>query len=81
MTEMTGRINTQERECFKEHYDNLEFMEMRCIDIVHTCDGELHIYKCDNCGEIDIWIADEGIWIRDYEYRCEEFVELIGEYE
>lgn len=81
MTEMNDRSGL-ERLCASEHYNNLDFEEMRCIDIVHTSDyGDLHIYKCDSCGEIDIWIADEMVWIRDYEYRVDEFVGLIGEYE
>ena len=81
MTEVGNDIKL-DRECSKCHYERLDCIDMDCIDVIVTCEyGELHIYKCTKCEEIDIWICDQGIWIRDYEYRCAEFEEIIREYE
>lgn len=81
MTEVGNDIRL-ERLCGGCHYNELDFVDMDCIDVLITCEyGELHIHKCTNCEEIDIWICDEGIWIRDYEYRLGEFDWVIREYE
>ena len=41
--------------------------------------GDVEMWRCEECNQVDYWIPEKQMWTRDYEWLHNEMVDAFGE--